>query len=366
MSIAVIIVNYRAADLAIAAVDSVLAHRHGGRAVEVHLVDNASPGDDAAVLTAAHRARGWGERVTLWLEAENHGFGRGNNLVLAALAARGAPPDYVFLLNPDARLENEALDILATDLDTHPGAAVTGAAIRVPDGTPVAAAFRFPNARGEIAAAMRFGPLERLIGALPRALPPDTPAGPVDWVSGASMMMRFSAVAEAGFFDPAYFLYYEEVDLMRRLTAGGWHIRHQPAAIVMHIAGVSTGVRSDAPDRRRRPAYLYRSWRRYFTKAQGRGRTLALALGIWVGAALGRGVVALRGRETHLPLQFFRDHFAYLIVPLAGLRRDADYDADTARFATRRRVADAEVADSGRGHPDPGAARAGSRRKAEE
>jgi N-acetylglucosaminyl-diphospho-decaprenol L-rhamnosyltransferase len=42
--IAVIIVNYGTPDLAIEAVESVRARLHGGRRVEVHLVDNASPG----------------------------------------------------------------------------------------------------------------------------------------------------------------------------------------------------------------------------------------------------------------------------------------------------------------------------------
>ena len=50
--ISVIIVNYGTAALTIAAVESVLARRHGGRRVDIHVVDNASPGDDAARLCA--------------------------------------------------------------------------------------------------------------------------------------------------------------------------------------------------------------------------------------------------------------------------------------------------------------------------
>ena len=114
-SIAVVVVNYGTADLAMDAVESVLARAHGGRDVEVHLVDNASPGDDAETIRQAHAARGWTGRVTLHLEAVNHGFGRGNNVVLRTLLDRDAPPDAVFLLNPDARLENEAIDLLARD-----------------------------------------------------------------------------------------------------------------------------------------------------------------------------------------------------------------------------------------------------------
>ena len=71
------------------AVQSVLDHAHDGHAVTVHLVENASPGDDAAQLAATHEARGWGDRVVIYQETENHGFGRGNNVGLEALAASG-------------------------------------------------------------------------------------------------------------------------------------------------------------------------------------------------------------------------------------------------------------------------------------
>ena len=114
--IVVIVVNYTTADLSIRAVESVLTRQHAGRHVEVHLVDNASPGGDAETLRTAHAERGWGNAVTLWLETENHGFGRGNNVVLTALNTAADPPDKVLLLNPDAYLENEAIDILATAL----------------------------------------------------------------------------------------------------------------------------------------------------------------------------------------------------------------------------------------------------------
>lgn len=331
MSIAVIVVNYAAADLAIAAVQSVLDRDHGGRQVEVHLVDNASEGTDAVQIESAHRDRGWAGQVTLWLEQENHGFGRGNNLVLRALAARDVPPEFVFLLNPDARLENEALDILASDLEAHPKAVASGARIALPDGTPVSAAFRWPTARSELAQAVGFGPFSRLIGDKGVALPPDAPEGPVDWVAGAAVLLRLSAVEQAGFFDPGYFLYYEEVDLMRDLTKRGGQIRYQPLAHVLHAEGASTGVQSGATERRRRPAYLYRSWRRYFSKGRSGLSAFLLAFAVWIGSAVGWGISTLRRRQSHLPLSFFGDQARYVLGPLSGLRPDPDYDTDTKR-----------------------------------
>ncbi|HWL48083.1 MAG TPA: glycosyltransferase, partial [Sphingomonadaceae bacterium] len=160
--VAVVIVNYGTAELAISGVESVLAHHHGGRHVTVHLIDNASPGDDAALLAETYRERAWSDRVTLYQEPINHGFGRGNNIVLRTLAALAHPPDKVMLLNPDARLTTETVAALADCLDAHPHAAVAGAGINRPGGEAVAAAFRFPSLAGEFAGSVRSRFTDRL------------------------------------------------------------------------------------------------------------------------------------------------------------------------------------------------------------
>jgi GT2 family glycosyltransferase len=312
--IAVIVVNYGTADMAAAAVDSVL--RVSGSGVEVHLVDNASPGGDARRLEELARSRGWGTRVTLRLEPENHGFGEGNNIVLRALADRPEPPDHVFLLNPDAVLDNDVVTHLARAIDADPEVAAAGAAIRGTDGAPAVAAFRFPGVISEMTRVIDFGPLGRLFGRFRVPLGAVLPRRDVDWVSGAAVMFRFQALERIGFFDPGFFLYYEEVDLMRRLHEAGWRIIHVPEAKVMHHAGIATGVDGENDRTGRRPAYLYRSWRLYFCKTLGRGRALLLALGLLPAGLLNVALHRARGRTSSLPQGFFRDHWRYVVRPL--------------------------------------------------
>lgn len=315
-AVAVIIVNYGTADLAIAGVESVLARRHGGHPVTVHLLDNASPGGDAAAFAQAHAARGWGDRVRLWPQTENHGFGRGNNVVIHALLDGPSPPDYVFLLNPDAQLENEAIAILADRLDADPQAAAAGAGIALPDGTRVAAAFRFPSARGEFARALNFGPVSRLFRHQVISLPADQPDGPVDWVSGAAVMMRLSVLRDLGGFDPDFFLYHEEVELMFRMKQAGHRILYVPAARVRHVEGAATDVRSGAPARSRRPDYWYDSWRHYYTKTRGRWGAAATGLAWMAGAALNAPIARARGQELRAPKGFFGDFTRLVLHPL--------------------------------------------------
>lgn len=318
--VSVVIINYTTADLTIEAIESVLARDHGGRVVDVHVVDNASPNGDAAVLHAAIESRAWGDRVTLYPETTNHGFGRGNNLVLEALNRRKTPPDKVFLLNPDARLGNEAIAILAQFLDDHPKVGVAGARIEKPGNLPVTAAFRFPNMINEFAGAVSFGPISRLFTRWQVALGTGIPTQSVDWISGAAVMARLEAVNDAGLFDPRYFLYFEEVDLMRQIAQRGWQTWHVSDALVIHAEGAATGVKSGAARRKRRPAYWYHSWYHYFSKNHGRPYAILSGLGWMSGALMNHAIARVRGKEPAAPLHFFHDFWAVAGRPLIGLK----------------------------------------------
>lgn len=319
--IAVIVVNYGTAELAIAAVESVLAHHHDGHPVEVHLVDNASPGDDAARIARAHAEGHWGERVTLWLENENHGFGRGNNVVIHALLRREVPPDHVFLLNPDAMLDNEAVAILAETLDATPGAGAAGAGIALPSGKKVTAAFRFPSALSEFVQAVNFGPVSRAFSRHLVALPADQPEGPVDWVAGAAVMFRMRVLRVLNGFDPDFFLYYEEVELMHRVRQAGYETLYVPRARVLHAEGASTQVRSHG-GRRARPAYWYRSWMLYYTKTAGRAGAILAGLGWMAGAVLNMPVALLQRQPLLAPKNFMRDFPRLVLWPLLSGKAD--------------------------------------------
>jgi GT2 family glycosyltransferase len=91
--------------------------------------------------------------------------------------------------------------------------------------------------------------LTRLFPGAPLArrnvvLEPDPASGEpsvqVDWVSGSCMLARRSAFDQVGGFDPAFFLYWEDADLCRRLRHAGWRTRYMPGARVEHSQGQSS------------------------------------------------------------------------------------------------------------------------------
>lgn len=316
LEICVIIVNYGTADLTVAAVQSVLDQPKNERVVHVDVVDNASPDDDAQILQDAHAKYQWADKVTLHLEQENHGFGGGNNVVLQGYKAAGGLPDKVLFLNPDASLDNNAIEILAEVLDDKPAAGFAGASISKPDGTAVTAAFRFPNAIAEFSQNLNFGPIASLFKRWHVPLAPSHPKGKVDWVSGASVMARKEALEDVGFFDDGFFLYFEEVDLMRQASLKGWETWYVPSAKVTHAEGAATGVKSGEEVRRRKPAYWYHSWQYYHWKNHGAFGAIVAGFGYLIGM-VGQNVIStIRGRQSRSPLHGVKDFWLFAMRPI--------------------------------------------------
>lgn len=259
--------------------------------VHIVVVDNASP--DEGVATVADLP------LTIVRADGNDGFSAGCNLG----AAIGDAP-YVLLLNPDARLEREALEVLAGVLDDQPRAALVAPMLMESDGTLAPSQRRFPRLRSAWGQALF---LHRAVPALdelvrdPRAYAaPNAP----DWVSGACMLVRRDALAALGGMDERFFLYCEDTDLCRRLRDAGHDIRYEPAACAMHLGGGS-GSRSAL-----RPV-LTMSRARY---ARKHGRLAVAALEV-TAIAVGEIVhaVAAAGRREHR-----RGHLAALRALVRG------------------------------------------------
>lgn len=317
--VAVIIVNYNTAALALDAIESVFAHSHGAYSIETHVLDNASPNGDAAILAEKLASPRFKHRVKLYCATENLGFGRGNNYVISSLASSSESPRYVFLLNPDAQLKNEAISLLVDFLDTNPSVAAAGARIEAPDGSPLSAAFRFPGVISIFSSALSFGPIGRLLAQWQVPLSPNIETRRVDWVSGAAVMFRMSSLQRSGYFDPAFFLYFEETDLMHRLNRHGAEVWHVAEARVIHVEGASTSVRSDNA-RKRRPSYWYHSWQYYHLKNYGRPTALVAAFAWIFGALLNQIICAVRKRQPAAPRNFYHDFWSVALRPLLGLK----------------------------------------------
>jgi GT2 family glycosyltransferase len=157
-----------------------------------------------------------------------------------------------------------------------------------PDGRPQPSRRRFPTVA---ALALESTPLEWRWRHWPtlrryRYAGEAEAAGPVDWLSGACLLGRAAALRPAGGFDPCFFMYFEEVDLSRRLAALGWETWYEPLAEVAHAHSQSADQDLAAKDR-----VYYRSKYRYATRYFGRATARGVRL---AGAAAFAGELAIQ------------------------------------------------------------------------
>ncbi len=250
-----VIVTYKSADTIEACLSSIAACTLGS--YEIVVVDN-SP--DEETLDAIRRFRTPHPQVAVQVvrPPENVGFSKACNL-----GAREAKGEFLFFLNPDARLLNDAGQLLARCLEEQPSALAAGPAI-------------FDNA-GEIARTCRNLPslgrilldatgLDHWFGAYKLTRFGHDRPMQVEQIIGAAIVVRRLTYERLGGMDERFFLYFEEVDFCKRLREAGGDVWFWPEARVQHLGGRSC----EADSVHARMIFILReSRKKYFAKHCG-------------------------------------------------------------------------------------------------
>ncbi|HEY9096500.1 MAG TPA: glycosyltransferase family 2 protein, partial [Hydrogenophaga sp.] len=274
----------------------------------VTVVDNDSADGSYEKLVQAVQARGW-ERVRVLQSGRNGGYGAGNNFGIRRGLPDGSKPDFIYILNSDAFPEPGAIRALSDYLQAHPQVGFVGSRLHGEDGVYHQTAFRFPTIFSEFEGAAKTGPISRLLRRYIVALPEPKEAQKVDWMAGASLMVRYQAFEETGGFDERFFLYFEETDLCLRARRAGWQSVYLPQSRVMHIGSVSTGMKTW----KRTPAFWFDSRLWYFTKNHGMAYA-ALATVAYVAGAMIAGMRCLFGHTgTGQPQHFLGDLISHAL-----------------------------------------------------
>jgi GT2 family glycosyltransferase len=199
---------------------SILQHTEG-LAYEVIVADDVST--DETVNIDCHV-----ENVRVIRPAANLGFLKNCNQ--AALQARG---EFIVFLNNDTQVQPKWLEKLTALIDRDPQAGLVGSKLIYPDG-------RLQEAGGIVwrdASGWNYGRMDD------PAKPEYNYVKPVDYISGAAIMIRTSIWREIGGFDERYApAYYEDTDLAFAVRERGYQVMYQPASVVVHFEGVSNGT----------------------------------------------------------------------------------------------------------------------------
>jgi N-acetylglucosaminyl-diphospho-decaprenol L-rhamnosyltransferase len=175
------------------------------------------------------------------VESENRGLAAGWNAGIARASGR-----YVLLLNADAWLLDGALDALLRFADEHPEAAVVGPRLVNLDGSLQRSVRGFPTLwrlATEYLFLRKLAPGSRMLNAFYAGGFDHDAVHEAEFLMGAAMLVRRSAIDEVGLLDEDFFLFSEETDWHYRFRRGGWKVLFFPGAEVAHVGGAAHGGR---------------------------------------------------------------------------------------------------------------------------
>jgi GT2 family glycosyltransferase len=263
-------------------------------ACHILIVDNASRGPLPEALSAPRPG------LRLVVRPDNGGFAAGVNS-----GWRLARSPWLLVLNPDVEVERgflarvfERLARFDADVDGPPG--IVGFGLNNPDHSPQGSVGVFPSLARTI--------WEQFIPRSRRKYQAGwrIQSGPVDWVTGACMLVNAEMIEAIGGMDEDFFLYYEEVAFSRAARQRGWRVQYDASVTVVHRHPLQ--IRPLSPKMR---VITRHSKLLYFLKHLPRWQFLSLAGAVSLEAAI-------RGFWTKLLARSDEFHAWRLIGEVAG------------------------------------------------
>ena len=247
----------------------------GTAPIELIISDNASA--DGSVAAVAAQWAG-DARLRIVHKGKNLGFGAGCNR--GAAIARG---DMALFLNPDCRLETDAVARLRVHASADACIGLVGASIIGTDDKPEPASRRRDPLLTRVL--MSLSGLARLQRRWPVlagvTLPPRAGASAVEdveAVSGALMLLPRAVFERVGGFDEGYFLHCEDLDLCRRVRDAGLRVVCANDVRVVHLKGSSSHSRPFFVAR-----HKHRGMWRWFVKFDPAAHNPPLRVLVWCG-----------------------------------------------------------------------------------
>ena len=243
MKFSVLIVNYASWPFTLRCIESLRATRYGD--FEIVVVDNDTV--EPPELPSP---------VRLIRNKLNAGFARAHNRGIAASTG-----EIVVLINPDTVVERDFFEPLEGFFEENPKVGIAGPRIVDSDGKLQLSARREISALsgllGRTSILTRLFPKSSLVKSQFPAVTEGTHPTPVDWVSGACMVIRRDTLREVGPLDERFFMYFEDADLCRRTRAAGWLVYYLPHVEIVHQTGASSRSRPKAIWLLHKSAFLY-------------------------------------------------------------------------------------------------------------
>lgn len=227
--LSILIVNWNTCELLDACLRSI--EQAGAAESEIIVVDNASTDGSAKMVRENHPS------VQLIASPTNTGYAKGNNL-----AFEQATGELLLTLNPDTELNDQTLPIAVSALRRFPRCGCVSVRLVGTDGKTQRSVRGFPSFLGILGdlLRLRFGAFDAYrLSRFDYSFEQEAPQP-----MGTFLLFDRQALDEVGDsrkpFDEGFPIFFNEVDLLKRLADRGWHCRYVPSASVIHHGGEST------------------------------------------------------------------------------------------------------------------------------
>jgi GT2 family glycosyltransferase len=199
---------------------------------EVLVIDNGSFDRTPEIVRVKYP---W---VRLIRNRTNLGYARANNQGIKM--SRG---EYILLLNPDTRLEKDFCETVIRFMEANPQVSVLAPKILNPDGTVQDSIREFPDYSillWEITGLAKLFPKSPVFGRWRMKWFDYSKIQEVPQPMTSALLFRRKVFEEVGLFDESFPIYYNDVDLLKRIKGKGLKVFYFPSAVVIHKRGATT------------------------------------------------------------------------------------------------------------------------------
>lgn len=213
------IVTYNNQDEILPCIESILKYTKKYQ-IHLYIFDNGST-DQTLELISSHFSG-----ITILKNKMNLGFGKGHNQVLLQIDS-----DYHFIINPDIYIKEDVVAELVDFLKLHPHAAIVTPQILNPDGSVQHLPKREPSVRYVLLSKLPF--LHNFRKEYTREIEKIEVPIEIEFCTGCFFAGHTEKLREAGGFDERYFMYFEDIDLSRKIRRR-YEIFYNPQIFVYH------------------------------------------------------------------------------------------------------------------------------------
>lgn len=231
MDVSIILVSYNTKDLTRDCINSIY-EKTVGLNYDIYVVDNNSQDGSQEMIAQEF------PNIHLIKNQDNNGFGAANNVAIKHSNAK-----YIFCLNTDTLLVNNAIKILFDYMEANVNVGACGGQIYKKDMTLNYSVGNYPTISRIF---FQFLGLNRILKKYwinkltPAKIVDYKVPTEVDYIIGADLMLRKSVLDKIGLYDEKFFLYGEESDLCYRIKNDGNKVIFLPDAQIIHLQGQSS------------------------------------------------------------------------------------------------------------------------------